>query len=59
MNDDDHHGVDIDNDNGFMDGLPHGETDPDLGSRVGECAYGDLPAYVGVGCLRRCLRRWP
>ena len=30
-----------------------------LGSRVGECAYGDLPAYVGVGCLRRCLRRFP
>ena len=29
MNDDDHHGVDIDNDNGFMDGLPHGETDSD------------------------------
>ena len=29
MNDDDHHGDDIDNDNGFMDGLPHGETDPD------------------------------
>ena len=29
MNDDDHHGVGIGNDNGFMDGLPHGETDPD------------------------------
>ena len=29
MNDDDHHGVDIDNNNGFMDGLPQGEPDPD------------------------------
>ena len=54
MNDDDHHGVDIDNDNGFMDGLPHGETDPD-GPMGG---HGDSQALPTVLCAPEAAAPW-
>ena len=54
MNDDDHHGVDIDNDNGFMDGLPHGETDPD-GPMGG---HGDSQALPTVLCVPEAAAPW-
>jgi len=54
MNDDDHHGDDIDNDNGFMDGLPHGETDPD-GPMGG---HGDSQARPTVLCAPEAATPW-
>jgi hypothetical protein len=54
MNDDDHHGVDIDNDNDFMDGLPHGETDPD-GPMGG---HGDSQALPTVLCAPEAAAPW-
>ena len=54
MNYDDHHGVDIDNDNGFMDGLPHGETDPD--GPMGD--HGDSQALPTVLCAPEAAAPW-
>ena len=54
MNNDDHHGADIDNDNDFMDDLPNGETNPD-GSMGG---HGDFKALPTASCAPEAAAPW-